>query len=122
MKRKNVVFLLLATVLLGFSRVQAQTNYYFAGKGSFDPAIPTPEHFLGYPVGSNYTRHDEIIAYFNELARVSPKIHVQVIGKTYEERPQIIATITSTENYGKLDQIRQEHATLVDPSKPLVSA
>ena len=100
----------------------AQTPYYFAGKGSFDPAIPTPEQFLGYPIGSHYTRHDEIIAYFKELARVSPKIHVQIIGKTYEERPQLIATITSTENYGRLEAIRQEHATLVDPSKPLVGA
>ncbi|MBS1662107.1 MAG: peptidase M14 [Bacteroidetes bacterium] len=109
-------------VLLAFGTASAQTDYYFAGKGTFDPAIPTPEQFLGYPVGSHYTRHDEIIAYFKELARVSPKIHVQIIGKTYEERPQLIATITSTENYSHLEAIRQEHATLVDPSKPLVSS
>jgi hypothetical protein len=114
------LFLLLTLVFGG--QLYAQTNYYFAGKGSFDPAIPTPEQFLGYPIGSHYTRHDQIIAYFNELARVSPRIHVQVIGKTYEERPQIVATITSTDNYGRLEQIRQEHATLVDPSKPLVAA
>jgi Zinc carboxypeptidase len=100
----------------------AQTNYFFAGKGSFDPTIPTPEQFLGYAIGSHYTRHDQIVAYFNELARVSPKIHIQVIGKTYEERPQIVATITSTENFGRLEAIRQEHATLVDPGKPLIAS
>jgi hypothetical protein len=117
------LYSLLAFLLLFFmERPVAQSSYYFAGKGTFDPAIPTPEQFLGYPIGSHYTRHDEIIAYFNELARVSPKIHVQVIGKTYEERPQIIATITSTENYGRLEQIRQEHITLVDPAKPLVGS
>jgi hypothetical protein len=111
-----------AFFLLMTFQLQAQNNYYFADKGSFDPAIPTPEQFLGYPIGSHYTRHDEIIAYFKELARLSPKIHVQTIGKTYEERPQIIATITSTANYGKLESIRQEHLTLVDPSKPLPGA
>lgn len=100
----------------------AQSGYYFAGKGTFDPAIPTPEQFLGYPIGTHYTRHDEIVAYFKELARLSPKVHVETIGKTYEERPQIIATITSTNNYGKLEQIRQEHLTLVDPAKPLPGA
>jgi len=117
--RSFLVFLIAATL---FQQAGAQSGYYFAGKGSFDPAIPTPEQFLGYPIGSHYTRHDEIVAYFNELARVSPKIHIQTIGKTYEERPQIIATITSTANYGKLDQIRQEHVTLVDPEKPLPGA
>ena len=120
---KLSVLFVLATLIFGSGfTVSAQTNYYFAGKGSFDPAIPTPEQFLGYPIGSHYTRHDQIVAYFNELARVSPKIHIQVIGKTYEERPQIIATITSTENYGRLEQIRQEHATLVDPSRPVIAA
>lgn len=113
---------LLFFALVFFGTVHAQTGYYFAGKGTFDPAIPTPEQFLGYPIGSHYTRHDEIIAYFKELARVSPKIHVQIIGKTYEERPQLIATITSTENYGRLEEIRKEHVTLVDPSAPVVGA
>jgi Zinc carboxypeptidase len=120
MKLKTFLITLLTAAL--FQQAGAQTDYYFAGKGTFDPAIPTPEKFLGYPIGSHYTRHDEIVAYFNELARLSPKIHVQTIGKTYEERPQIIATITSTANYGKLEQIRQEHLTLVDPEKPLPGA
>jgi len=114
------IFILAASLLIQPAR--AQSNYYFPGAGGFDPAIPTPEQFLGYPIGSHYTRHDQIIAYFNELARVSGKIHVQVIGKTYEERPQIIATITSTENFGRLESIRQEHSTLVDPAKPAIAA
>jgi len=119
---KRSISKVLIAVILFFGQAKAQTAYYFAGKGSFDPAIPTPEQFLGYPIGSHYTRHDEIVAYFKELARLSPKIHVQTIGKTYEERPQIIATITSTANYGKLEQIRQQHITLVDPDKPLPGA
>src|SRR6187402_777549 len=73
------IFTLAASLLIQPAR--AQSNYYFPGKGGFDPAIPTPEQFLGYPIGSHYTRHEQIIAYFNELARVSGKIHVQVIGK-----------------------------------------
>ena len=102
--------------------VQAQQSYFFPEAGNFDPAIPTPEQFLGYPIGSHYTRHDQIVAYFNELARLSNKIHIQAIGKTYEQRPQIIATVTSPDNFKNLEQIRQDHLTLVDPSKPILGS
>ena len=117
---KNIILIaiLLLTSLIG----NTQNQYFFPNTGSFDPKIPTPEQFLGYPIGSHYTRHDEIVAYFNELARLSTKIKVQVIGKTYENRPQIIATITSPENSNRIDDIRKEHLTLTDPSKPIISS
>jgi hypothetical protein len=98
----------------------AQTSYFFPKATALDANIPTPEQFLGYPIGSHYTRHDQIVAYFRELARLSNRVHVQTIGKTYEEREQIIATFTSTDNYNRLEQIRQEHLTLIDPAKPLI--
>jgi len=94
--------------------LQAQDRYYFP-KGNFDPAIPSPEKFLGYPIGSHYTRHDRIVEYFKELDRLSDKVTVKEIGKTYEERAQIIATVTSPENHANLESIRQEHIKLVDP-------
>ena len=89
-------------------------------KGPYDAKIPTPEQFLGYPIGSHYTRHDEIVAYLRELEKVSNKVHVQSLGRTYEQREQVVATFTSPENYAKLEDIRQEHLTLVDPSKPAI--
>jgi hypothetical protein len=112
---KILSFLFLTLI---YQTVAAQ-DYFFAGNGSFDPKIPTPEQFLGYPIGSHYTRHDQIIAYLNELARTSDKVHVQVIGKTYEERAQLIVTITSAANYARLEAIRQEHLSLTDPAKPV---
>lgn len=112
--KKHYFLLLLA---LGMTLpLLAQNDYFFPKhKGSFDPNIPTPEQFLGYPIGSHYTRHDQIVAYFKELDRLSDKVTFQVIGKTYEERPQVILTITSPTNHARLEQIRQEHLKLVDP-------
>ncbi|SHI03025.1 Zinc carboxypeptidase [Chryseolinea serpens] len=104
---------LLLLLFVAFSAT-AQDRYYFP-KGNFDPAIPSPEKFLGYPIGSHYTRHDRIVDYFKELDRLSDKVTVKEIGKTYEERVQIIATVTSPENHGKLESIRLEHLKLVDP-------
>lgn len=113
--------LYMLALLAGLLVVQAfaQNDYYFPqNKSGFDPNIPTPEEFLGYPIGSHYTRHDRIVAYFAELARLSDKATFEVIGKTYEERPQVILTITSPQNHARLEQIRQEHLTLIDPAKP----
>jgi len=99
MKTTNIRgFLLTLTSLVLVTVAQAQQEYFFKNTGSFDVKIPTPEQFLGYPIGTHYTRHDQIVAYLKELEKVSNKVHVQTIGKTYEERPQVIETITSPEN------------------------
>ncbi|MFD2572861.1 M14 family zinc carboxypeptidase [Spirosoma soli] len=109
---------ILSTILLiafGYP-IQAQNSYYFSGyKSTFDTSIPTPEQFLGYPVGSHYTRYDQIVAYLKELDRVSDKVSLITIGKTYEERPQVIAFFTSAANQKNLEQIRKEHLQLADP-------
>lgn len=108
-----VVVLLLSTLSL-----RAQHAYFFPGAGSFDPKVPTPEQFFGYAIGTHYTRHDQLVAYFRELERTSGgRAKLQVIGKTYEERPQVILTVTSPENHNRLEDIRQRHVTVTDPSK-----
>lgn len=93
----------------------AQQDYFFPEKNNFNSDIPTPEEFLGYSIGEFHTRHDRLVAYFYELAAKSDRVHVQEIGKTYEQRPMIVATITSTENFNNLENIRREHVQLTDP-------
>lgn len=123
MQIASIKSLLLSTaLLLTGQQLSAQSDYFFAGKGALDPKVPTPEQFLGYPIGSHYTRHDQVVAYLKELSKVSDKVHFQVIGKTYEERAQVIVTITSPENYGKLETIRQEHLSQIDPSKAVLGS
>ncbi|WMJ67717.1 M14 family zinc carboxypeptidase [Stenotrophomonas sp. 24(2023)] len=114
---------------LPVSPAQAQNAYFFpqavaasSSEPAFDPAIPTPEQFLGYPIGSRYTRHDQLVAYFQELARHSQAIRVQQIGQSYEGRPLLVATVTAAANQARLEQIRQQHATLVDPAQPRSAA
>lgn len=99
------------------SCLYAQNNYFFPGK-SLDPAIPSPQQFLGYNIGEQHTRHDRLVSYMEKLASLSPKITLQTIGYTYEHRPQIIVTITDPVNYAKQEAIRQSHLDLCDPKKP----
>ncbi|MGE0770324.1 MAG: M14 family zinc carboxypeptidase [Cyclobacteriaceae bacterium] len=100
----------------------AQNNYFYPSGTTFDPNIPTPEQFLGYPVGNWHTRHDRIVSYFQELARVSDKATFQVIGYTNEHRPQIVLTITSPENHARIKQIQEEHLKLADPSQTVTTS
>ena len=55
---RSSLIAVLALLLVGSSAF-AQNDYYFPNTGAdLDPAIPTPEQFLGYPIGSHYTRAD----------------------------------------------------------------
>ncbi|MXV49702.1 peptidase M14 [Pedobacter sp. HMF7647] len=119
---RQIFPLLAAFLLISTQQVSAQNNYYFPKATALDSKIPTPEQFLGYPIGSYFTRIEQVHAYFRELARLSDRVHVQTIGRTYEQREQIIVTITSPTNYGRLEQIRQEHLNQIDPAKPVLSS
>ncbi|MGE0587044.1 MAG: M14 family zinc carboxypeptidase [Cyclobacteriaceae bacterium] len=110
-------FSLIIGLCLAFVVSFAQNSYFFPQGTAFDPAIPTPEQFLGYPIGDWHTRHDRIVNYFEELAKVSPKAHFQIIGYTNEHRAQVVLTITSPENYVRIDEIQKEHVRLTDPSQ-----
>lgn len=68
--------------------------------------VPTPEEFLGYRIGDRFTPHHRILDYFHELARRSDLITVEEIGRTYEHRPLVLATITSAKNRANLEGIR----------------
>ena len=97
--------------------VSAQNDYFFPGESSFDSRIPSPEQLLGYPIGSQHTLHAHVIRYFKELARLSDRVAYREIGKTYENRPLVILTISSPENHGQLQSIRENHLKLCDPGQ-----
>src|SRR5258708_20664185 len=68
--------------------------------------VPSPETFLGYPLGKNFTPHDKIVAYFKEVARTMPgQMKLEQYGATYEERPLLLAYIASPENLRRLEEI-----------------
>ncbi len=81
--------------------------FYPEASGAMNPSIPTPEQFLGYPVGSQHTRHDKIVEYIKELSKISKRVSFQIIGETYEQRDQVIAIFTSANNHSRLEEIRK---------------
>lgn len=72
-------------------------------------AQQSPEEFLGYPLGTNFTRHQKVVEYFTHVAENSPLVQYNTYGETYEGRPLTYAVISSKENLQNLEQIKQEH-------------
>ncbi len=74
--------------------------------------VPSPEEFLGYRMGERFTPHHKILDYFGELTKRSPLVTMRTIGTTYEERPLVLATVTSTRNHAALEEVRRNVALL----------
>jgi hypothetical protein len=111
----SVAVLTIGLLALLPQRTDAQNEYFFPAGVTFNQSIPSPEEFLGYPIGTFATRHDRIVDYFQELARLSDRATYQSIGKTYELRPMPVLTVTSPANHARLESIRQEHLASLEP-------
>jgi hypothetical protein len=116
----SILFLFLAVgfLVLAAKPGSAQTGYFFPEGQAFDPGIPSPEEFLGYPIGAFVTRQDRIVAYMQELARLSDRATYRSIGTTYEHRAMPVLTVTSPANHSRLEAIRQEHLASLAPDGP----
>lgn len=109
------VFLWVVAFFVAWGSASAQNDYFFGDNEPFDSKIPTPEEFLGFPVGTSLVRYDKLVAYYRLLDRLSDRAELEVIGRTYEDREYVILKVSSAENIKNLEQIRQRHLELVDP-------
>ncbi len=99
--------LLLFVFLISLYPAFSQDPYFFPKATKVNPAIPEPEAFLGYKIGSQHTRHDRILAYIRELDRLSDRVTVKSMGETFEQREQILAIFTSAANHNRIEEIRK---------------
>ena len=106
-----------ALILLFLSFYSYSQDYFLKGKGPFDPSIPSPGQFLGYPVGSWHTRHDRIVAYLEKLAELSDRATITYYGKTHELRPLVILNVTDPANHTAMESLKARHLDVVDPAK-----
>jgi hypothetical protein len=76
--------------------------------------IKSPEEFLGYALGSRYTPHYKIVAYFNYLATAagSSRMKLEQYGETNEGRPLLLAYLSTADNMGRLDEIQKNNMRL----------
>jgi hypothetical protein len=93
-------------------------KYYLPDSVSYNPAIPKPKDVIYHEVGEWHVTHDRLVNYMKALAAAAPdRIKLEIMGFTYESRPQLLLIITSPKNQQRLEEIRQQHIQLTDPAK-----
>ncbi|MFS4494038.1 M14 family zinc carboxypeptidase [Maribacter sp. 2308TA10-17] len=100
-------------------------NAFLCAFLSFAQELKSPSEFLGYELGSQFTRHHEVVDYYQYLASVaSDRVQLQEYGKTNERRPLLLAYVSSAENIQNIERIREEHMKNTkgegEPSKAIV--
>ncbi len=87
--------------------------------------LKSPSEFLGYELGTQFTRHHQVVDYYEYLAEAaSDRVQVQAYGQTNERRPLLLAYVSSKENISDLENIRTAHIATTEgngnPSQAIV--
>ncbi len=110
------VFVLFLFTICSFAQ-SVPLSYYLPQDVQYNPSVPTPEAFLGWQVGDWHVSHDLLVSYMRELDRVSDRMEIEPYARSYEGRPLMLLTVTSTQNRTNLPRIKDEHRSLTDPGK-----
>lgn len=111
--KRLIVFILFAPALV-FAQ---DLKYYLPDSVSYNASIPKPKDIVYHEVGEWHITHDRLVNYMQALAKAAPdRIKLEMMGLTYEGRPQLLLIITSPKNHQNLEQIRQQHVALTDPT------
>ncbi len=71
--------------------------------------LQSPSDFLGYEIGTQFSRHADVVRYFEHVANNSDLVTYQEYGRTNERRPLTYAIVTSKENHSNLETIRKNN-------------
>jgi hypothetical protein len=79
--------------------------------------IPTPKDVLGYHIGApaKLTYYADILKYYRALAAATPRVKVETIGKSDEDRELVVVWVSSDQNMSNLQKNRDNLAKIADP-------
>jgi hypothetical protein len=114
MKKLSTAFVLF---FIYFNSFAQELSYYLPTDVTYNTSIPTPEDIIGHHVGEWHITHDRLVNYMKAIAAACPnRVKLEVMGTTYETRPQLLLVFSSKKNLDNLEQIRQQHLQLGDPA------
>lgn len=114
--RHKLAGILVFSLLAGNSFAQQDLSYYLPKGVTYSEKVPRPQDVLGFQVSEFHASHDNLVYYFRQLAQASPRVKYEVYGKTHEGRPLTVAIISSEANIKRIEELRQQHVQLSDPS------
>ncbi len=84
--------------------------------------LQSPSEFLGYEIGTQFSRHADVVRYFEHVAANSDLVTYQQYGTTNERRPLTYAVVTSAANHSNLENIRKANLVQTGLSTENISA
>lgn len=93
---KNILIFTILFTSIAYSTLNSQT-------------LKSPAEFLGYELGSQYTRHHKVVDYFMYISQNSTNVQLEKYGETNENRPLYVSFISSEENIKNLETIREDN-------------
>ena len=89
----------------------------YPAKAASADGVTSPEQAFGFKPGTDRKLADwkELTAYYETLARQSPRVRYAEVGKTTEGRPFVALIISSAENLSHLAQYKEINRRLADP-------
>jgi hypothetical protein len=81
--------------------------------------VPSPTEYLGHIVGAEgeLSSTAKIYGYFRKLAEATPRVHVQVLGRSEEGRDILLVAVSDEAGIRGLDKLKEATAALADPRK-----
>ena len=114
---KKILILILLISFSTLVKSQVTLDYYLPENVTYNSSIPPPKQFFGHEIGEWHLTHDKLYSYMLELVKVSGRAIWEEYAKSYEGRPLGQLIISSPENIKNIEQLRQEHLILCDPSR-----
>ncbi len=71
--------------------------------------VESPKSFLGYELGDKFSRHYQVVDYYEHLSENSENVKLIEYGKTYEDRPLLLAIVSSKQNLDNLEELRLDN-------------
>ncbi|MEO1257471.1 MAG: M14 family zinc carboxypeptidase [Bacteroidota bacterium] len=68
--------------------------------------LQRPNDFLPHHLGEQFTEHATLVDYYEHVAANSDRVQLQEFGRTYQQRPQILAVVSTPENLDRIEEIR----------------
>lgn len=81
--------------------------------------VPSPADVLGHHAGAagELTRSADVHDYFRKLAAASPRVHVEVVGRSEEGRDILLVAVADEDGIAALERLKAATAALADPRR-----
>ena len=84
--------------------------------------LQTPDDFLPHKLGEHFTPHHLLVDYYEHVAEQSPLVKLVPYGKTNQDRPMLVAIVTSEANHARLEDIRLNNLRMAGIEEGAVDA